>query len=173
MVGHECQVDLSLRRQREGAERLEERLVRSVLGDGEGDPIHGAGTLGRHRIGDAHLELQGLGLLEVLMLVVAVAQVQSGRHVGRHTFDAANQPFDDAVEGLRVGGLEATLQDREFDGDVPLNGHVVVRNRRQQPVKIGEQCPLIRRFEPILILAHDPTVDRRQRSRVLDLETDV
>ena len=107
------------------------------------------------------------------MLVVAVAQVQPGRHVGRHTFDATNQPFQDVVEGLRLGGLEAALQDREFDGDVPLDGHVAGRNRRQQPVKIGEQCPLIRRFEPVLILPHDPTVDRRQRSRVLDLETDV
>jgi hypothetical protein len=145
-------------------------LVALVLRHGEGDEAHRSPSCRGHRIKHADLQRQGLGLLEMLMAVVPVAQVQPGRDVGGHLVDAAHQASDDRVEGLRTAGDEGFLQDAEFHRDIPLHRHITVGDSREQPAQVGEHGPLVGAQQRLLLLGNDVGADRGERRRVLDLK---
>ena len=98
---------------------------------------------------------------------VAVAQVHPDRHVPRQVVEVSPECGDDVVEHLRCAFQEADL-----DGDVPLHGDVVVRQRVEQPVEVGEDGALVRGLDPGLVGGGEPGVDRGERRRVLHLEAD-
>ena len=67
----------------------------------------------------------------MLVAPVPVTQVQAHWDLGGHRIDAAREVTDDRVEDPRPDWPEKLLQDAELHRDVPLDGHLVARDRRR------------------------------------------
>ena len=78
------------------------------------------------------------------MTEVPITQVQAGRDPGRYLVHAAGQVRDDRIEGLRGAGPEGLLQQAKLHRDIPLHGHLGVRDGREQQAQVGEHSPLVR-----------------------------
>ena len=101
VVGDEREVQLGLRAGRQVRQRGEVGRVVAGLGHGERRPSRAAARRRGHGVDEVDLHLQRLGLLEVLVAVVAVAEVQPDRDVGGHPLDAADQPGRDLLDRQR------------------------------------------------------------------------
>ena len=101
--------------------------------------------VGRERVHHPHLGRERLRLHEVLVSVVAVAQVRAGGDVVGHGVDAAREAADDPVEVLVRLQLQVLrrFEHPDLDGDIPLHGEQVVWDVGQQRVQVLEQRALV------------------------------
>jgi len=140
---HEREVKLGVRAGCQLGQRREVGLLLLILRHGEGDEAHRAAGRGDDRVQHADLQRQRLGLLEMLMPVVPVTQVQPGRDIAGHLVHAADQARDDRVEAAWAVAAKTRLKDPELHCNIPLHGHLAVRDRRKEPVQVGEHCPFV------------------------------
>ena len=172
VIGDNPEIELGVGPCGEPGERREVALRTLILRHGEGDEADRPPRRGSDRVQHPNLQRQRLGLLEMLVTPVPVTQVQAHRDLGGHRIDAAREVPDDRVEDPRPDWPEKLLQDAELHRDVPLDGHLVARDRRQQPVQVGEHRPLVGGQQHLLVLGDDVGADGGERRGVLHLEAD-
>ena len=105
----------------------------------------------------------------MFMAVIPIAQVQADRDVVGHLVDASGQAGDDRVEHLRAA-CHARLEAPELHGDIPLQGHVIMRDRRQQSAQVAEHRLRVGAEQRLSLLGGDVRADRGERCGVLHLE---
>lgn len=72
-------------------------------------------------------------MFEMLATVIPATQMQPGGDLGGHLAQTPRQRGDDHIKDMRAAGRETLLQNGELHRDIPLHGHLIVRDRDQQP----------------------------------------
>ena len=171
VVGDEREVKLGVRAGPQSAEGFEVGAVVAGLGHGEGDEAQRAPGTGADRVDEVDLHLQRLRLLEVLVTVVAVAEVHTDRDIRGHTLNTTHQSGRDLID--RQLRPHRSLQGAELDRDVPLDGDPLMRQPLKRGVEIGEQRLFVGGRDLGQVVGHECPRHRGQRSRVLQLEAHV
>ncbi len=111
------------------------------------------------------------GLLEVLVLEVAVAKVVPELDVWGHPARVADETIEHSLANVTLEvGREDLLEDAELGRGVPLERELLVRHDGRDLFDLTLHRRLVRGFERQLEAGHDERTDRRERGREADLE---
>ena len=169
---HEAEVQRRLRTQRQLGQRFEESDVDPPALHRQVDPIQRPAEAQRQGIGDVDEGLGVVGALTVVTLV-PVAEVVAELDIGRDAAAKAHESLDDARPGIVEPRRHDTVEHRELEVGVPLQGQLVVRDRRKDRRQLVEDARFVQRLDVTLVLGGDERGDRGQRRRKRHLESAV
>src|SRR5437870_10960770 len=104
------------------------------------EPVDWSTRRGSDGIGDLH-EVRGIArFFEMMVTIVAVAEMEAELDAGRNALGDAGEPLDDCGFHVREMHRPEALPDRHFDRDVPLQRQRSMRNRGADLIYFGQEA---------------------------------